>query len=105
MPIRSENKARYPKEWPAISAKIRERAGQRCEECGVENYTLGGRLPGGRWLKAQPTGDNGLRLEWPQPGDMRGVELAKALNVSVLSASSSPSPISTTNRRTARTKT
>lgn len=37
MPIRPENKARYPKDWPAISARIRERAGNRCEclgECG-----------------------------------------------------------------------
>jgi hypothetical protein len=69
MPIRPENKARYPKDWPAISARTRERAGQRCEECGVENYALGGRLPDGRWLKAQPTGDDGLRLTWPQPGE------------------------------------
>lgn len=38
MPIRAENKDRYPKDWPAISKAIRERAGQRCEECGAENY-------------------------------------------------------------------
>ncbi len=31
MPIRPENKARYPKDWPAISKRVRERAGQRCE--------------------------------------------------------------------------
>lgn len=43
MPIRPENKARYPKNWKAISASIRERAGQRCEgspaypECRAEN--------------------------------------------------------------------
>ena len=38
MPIRPENRARYPKDWKAISARIRfERAGGRCEctgECG-----------------------------------------------------------------------
>lgn len=38
MPISPENRARYPKEWRAISARIRfERAGGRCEcegECG-----------------------------------------------------------------------
>lgn len=36
-PIRAENRARYPKDWPAISLRIRERAGNRCEcsgECG-----------------------------------------------------------------------
>ena len=32
------NRARYPKDWEAISASIRERAGNRCEwpGCGVE---------------------------------------------------------------------
>lgn len=38
MPIRPENRARYPQDWPLISARIRnERAGGRCEcegECG-----------------------------------------------------------------------
>lgn len=38
MPIRPENKARYPKDWPAISRAIRERANHRCEQCGAENY-------------------------------------------------------------------
>ena len=37
MPIRAENKSRYPKDWKAISARIRQRAGNRCEECGAEN--------------------------------------------------------------------
>ena len=44
MPIRSEERARYPKEWPKISAAIRERAGDRCEcmgECGRDHQ--GGR--------------------------------------------------------------
>lgn len=40
MPIRPENKARYPKNWPEISAKIRARAGNKCEDCGVENYSI-----------------------------------------------------------------
>lgn len=43
MPIRPENRARYPADWPAISARIRARAGDRCEgspafpECRAEN--------------------------------------------------------------------
>ena len=43
MPIRPENKARYSKDWNAIAAAIRERAGNRCEgsndypECRAEN--------------------------------------------------------------------
>lgn len=38
MPIKPENRAKYPPEWPAISARIRRRAGGQCEclgECGV----------------------------------------------------------------------
>lgn len=31
MPIRPENKARYPKDWKAISLRVRERAGWVCE--------------------------------------------------------------------------
>ena len=37
MPIRPENRARYPHDWKAISLAIKERAGWRCEcrgECG-----------------------------------------------------------------------
>lgn len=39
MPIRPENRDKYPKQWPEISLRIRvERAGNRCEKCGAENY-------------------------------------------------------------------
>lgn len=31
MPIKPENKSRYPKDWPAISLRIRERGGNCCE--------------------------------------------------------------------------
>ena len=43
MPIRPENRERYPggspnsKEWKEIRAAIRERAGNKCEWCGVIN--------------------------------------------------------------------
>lgn len=43
MPIRPENRARYPRNWKAITAEIRERAGNRCEgspaypDCRAEN--------------------------------------------------------------------
>lgn len=69
MPIRPENQARYPKDWPAISRQIRERADQKCEECGVPNYEYGGRAPDGSWHKSLPLGEKLLRLEWPQPGN------------------------------------
>ena len=46
MPIRPENRARYPRDWPAIAARIRDRACGRCEcvgECGRGTHE--GRCP------------------------------------------------------------
>lgn len=40
MPIRAENKARYPDDWKAISKRVRDEAGQRCEWCKVPNGVL-----------------------------------------------------------------
>lgn len=37
MPIRPEMKARYPANWREIREAIRERAGDRCEWCGIAN--------------------------------------------------------------------
>ena len=37
MPIRPENKGRYPKDWPQISKAIRDRAKQECEKCRAPN--------------------------------------------------------------------
>lgn len=47
MPIKPENRIRYPADWPAISASIRERAGHRCEwhdgehRCAASQYAVG----------------------------------------------------------------
>ena len=39
MPIRPENKKRYPKDWKLRSKFVRfYRAKNRCEWCGAENY-------------------------------------------------------------------
>ena len=38
MPIRPENKNRYPNNWKEIRDKIVVRAKNRCEFCGAENY-------------------------------------------------------------------
>lgn len=43
MPIRPENRARYPKDWKRISLEVRQAAGWRCEgspafpDCRAEN--------------------------------------------------------------------
>jgi len=38
-PIKSENKYRYPKNWDEIRERIRIRANDKCEWCGVVNYS------------------------------------------------------------------
>lgn len=37
MPIRESERHRYPKDWKAISRRIREREGQRCAWCKAPN--------------------------------------------------------------------
>jgi hypothetical protein len=67
MPIRTENRDRYPADWPQISQRIRERAGWKCEWCGVHNGALGGRSESGRWWEAAPLDCSGRR---PSPGEI-----------------------------------
>lgn len=55
MPIRPENRRRYPRDWQQIRARILERAGHRCEWCGVPNYAAGYRDATGRF---RPTAGN-----------------------------------------------
>jgi len=40
MPIRPENRKRYPPNWLEIRAQVLQRAGDRCEFCGVENLSI-----------------------------------------------------------------
>lgn len=64
MPIRPENRDRYPADWPTISQRIRyERAENRCEGCGVANHQLGGRTADGRWHAAQTLDCSGRKPE------------------------------------------
>ncbi|MDN7488528.1 hypothetical protein QZM35_12540 [Burkholderia sp. AU45274] len=37
MPIKPENRGRYPENWPEIRARILARAGNCCEQCRVAN--------------------------------------------------------------------
>jgi len=56
MPIKPENKARYPANWKQISEYIRfERANNRCEVCGLPNYAIGHRDENGSFI---PIGGN-----------------------------------------------
>lgn len=40
MPIKPENKKRYPSNWKQIRVDILNRANNKCEFCGIENYTI-----------------------------------------------------------------
>jgi len=57
MPIRPENRARYPKEWKAIVEQVRERSGDRCEgspdypDCRVPNGVIGHRDADGQFVE------------------------------------------------------
>lgn len=56
MPIRPEERHRYPPHWPAIRAGILQRAGHQCEHpgCGARNYAFGlWHLVGGEWRWAE----------------------------------------------------
>ena len=46
MPIKPENRARYPKDWTALSLAARERAKWRCQHrgCTATQYSVG------RWV-------------------------------------------------------
>ena len=49
MPIDYRN---YAPDWHQIRASILERAGNKCEECGVPNHEIGIRTKTGLWAKA-----------------------------------------------------
>lgn len=84
MPIKPENAHRYPADWAQIRELVLRRARHHCENCGVENHAIGGRIRSGRWLPALPLGEKLLRLEWPCPGSYawcRDAELTEQLRI------------------------
>ena len=63
MPVKKENLSKYPKDWKAIRAEVLERAGHKCEQCGVPNH----------WYRNRKTGEvtsNAMQCEaWSYDGD------------------------------------
>jgi len=53
MPIRPENKDRYPANWPEIRRQVLDRAGNCCEICGVPNYAVGYRNRWGQFVEIE----------------------------------------------------
>ena len=78
MPIKPENRQRYPADWPAIRARILERAGSRCEgsPCYPDCRAAPGKPPpvtGSRvvltlahWDHCPETREESLRRTWCQ---------------------------------------
>ncbi|WP_341909620.1 hypothetical protein [Ferrovibrio terrae] len=52
MPIKPENRSRYPADWPQIAQAIKDGARWRCQKCGVKHAALGGRDADGLWYSA-----------------------------------------------------
>ena len=49
MPIKPENKKRYPENWKDLRAAVLERAGHKCEQCGIPNGSIGYRDDNGEF--------------------------------------------------------
>lgn len=55
MPIKPENRARYPSDWPACSLAAKARAGFCCEgspaypDCRLQQHAIGYRCDAGLW--------------------------------------------------------
>jgi 5-methylcytosine-specific restriction endonuclease McrA len=63
MPIKAENRHRYPPNWRAIRLAILDRAENRCEQCRVPNHAWRNNATG-QW-----THDAGLAEAWGLDGD------------------------------------
>lgn len=56
MPIKPENRDRYPPDWALIRNRIIARAGNRCEQCRVGNGWIGYRDAAGTFHKVAACG-------------------------------------------------
>src|SRR5262245_24425901 len=68
MPIRPENRHRYPLEWQTIRAGILVRAENRCERCRVPNHAVGYRDSDGTFVPLAGNGPcdaAGRGEQWP----------------------------------------
>lgn len=88
MPIRPENRDRYPPDWPEISLRIRKRAGNKCEWCSAPNGELVDRssdgesymMMDGRVFSASDGEALGMARgsEWPSCGRITKIVLTVA---------------------------
>lgn len=62
MPIKPENRAKYPANWSEIRERIRARSSDKCEWCGVNNHAIGYREHDGTFVVIANTGNVN---QWP----------------------------------------
>lgn len=65
MPIKPENRKRYPPDWAEIREARRKATGDRCERCGVANHVTGYRDEEGEFHR---TGANVIEV-WLDSGE------------------------------------
>lgn len=71
MPIKPENKKRYPKNWKQIRADILKRANNKCEFCGIENYSF---------IIYEYCGKKIIDYDWAEPSENQRYEEYKKLD-------------------------
>lgn len=93
MPIRPENKDRYPKDWPQISKRIRDAAGNKCEKCNAPNGEMILRFSSEDYGFAAVYADNtgevfsaetGEKVGWEHAPDIEGKWVKVVLTVAHL---------------------
>lgn len=85
MPIK--DKSLYPKDWKAISERIRERDGQKCKFCGAPNhgYIMRSEVDPSRWCMDDPETSgcltyNGELYKWSEaPSEYNTVKMIKVV--------------------------
>jgi len=63
MPIRSENKDKYPPNWPEIRDLVRQRSRGQCEKCGIMDGALGYRDQFGNFHELEGTAIEAARAD------------------------------------------
>ena len=83
MPIRPALRARYPRNWPEISARVRfAHAGSLCQRCKRPHLATIRCLPDGRWFdSASRTWRNGRgrNARWPDLIDATGMRMTRVV--------------------------
>jgi hypothetical protein len=58
------DRSKYPDDWEEISRRIKERDGNCCKQCGVENGAVGYRLASGEFVKVASSAEEvGLQAD------------------------------------------